>query len=128
MARKPKNASPVRNVDSAAARTARRAAEPQWQKENQSALPIGPTRWFSAHEYTTSEDTLRTPKAEDKPGIGAPSARQEPGAVPNESDAITRGRAKNTSPNERPTRQRRRASPRPRRDAPARNRRVRKAR
>jgi hypothetical protein len=125
MARKPKPNSPGRNDDSAA-HTARRSASPAWQQENQSTQNEAPTRWFSAHEYTTSEDTLRTPKAEDKPGIGAPSARQERDAVPNEGDTEPRergARAPSDSSHERPSRTRRSPSARSRRDAAPRSRR-----
>lgn len=130
MARKPKPNSSGRNDDDSAARASRRVTEPEWQKENQSMQTDAPTRWFSAHEYTTSEDTLRTPKAEEKPGIGAPSARQERDAVPNE-DTVPREAPAEPRParsHDRPSPTRRRAGSRSSRDASPRSRRPRQAR
>lgn len=129
MARKPKPNSHGRNDDNAAAPAARRVATPDWQKENQSMQTDARTHWFSAHEYTTSEDTLRTPKAEEKPGIGAPRARQERDAVPNEGSDATPGRDERApESHERPSRNRRRARARSSRDAASRSRRARQAR
>jgi hypothetical protein len=126
MARKPKPDSPGRNGDNAAANADRRGGASARANENSSPQTNVRTHWFSAHEYTTSEDTLRTPKAEDKPGIGAPSARQERDAEPNESDAPASDHPSHQRPessHERSSRIRRSPSARSRRDAAPRNRR-----
>lgn len=67
-------------------RAERNAAEPQWQKETQSATPVGPFRWMSAVDLVDSPGSQRAPKAEDKPGPSGRRGTRGQGGWANETD------------------------------------------
>lgn len=76
-------------------RAARRTAEPEWQKETQSARPLRQVRWMSAVDLIDTTASRRAPKAADKPGpSGRRGTRGQGGwaADPNEPPAQRRPR------------------------------------